>query len=558
MKINFSSAYNISENISKNFQNKNFSNLESDFVVVIGNERVRNLFNKKILTCENFEKEYHQYLDYGIVILIGKKITIYNDIYGAYPLYYAFNEKKILEIQNTFVFDTQKDIDELAIVEFLHFNHLLRERTLNKSVKRISAGHKVEITDQDITSKQIFCWDDLISKISVEQKETPSFYLEQYIQESLNKEDITLTLTGGFDSRLLLSVMLSKIQKFKTITWGLPGNLQTSTASNLSTQFGLDHEDIELKAFFLKDIGRYLDYMAKNATELPFITDIPQFLYMCENLKENENLVSGFMGSEIIRGPSYSSQVTLTKFAADIGLCNSRAEIKSCIYKFQESYPYINQSFLDCNIEKIVDNYQVYSKIDAPKNLPNSNIFQYLFYEKYAKIYGLIINYHQLFNINLINPYMDFKFISSVFSKNKALTKMTPYQNSTFKNFLLYRLYAQEIKNTYPAILNTKLDRGYFVKDLINIKGILKLIPYQIYRRQNKKSGNIKKVVDSYSWYESHIEDEFKNFPLIIEGIIEGKIVKQKIKDSKNLDNLDKIKLQLILGLSKKLSCSAK
>ena len=102
------------------------------------------------------------------------------------------------------------------------------------------------------------------------------------------------------------------------MTWGQEGNLQTSTAEKISQQYNIVHKDIKLDASFQSEMNQYLEEIITTGSESPFAIDIPQFIHMCKALDKGTNLISGFMGSEIIRGPSYSSQVTLMKFAADI------------------------------------------------------------------------------------------------------------------------------------------------------------------------------------------------------------------------------------------------
>ena len=109
---------------------------------------------------------------------------------------------------------------------------------------------------------------------------------------------------------------------------------------------------------------------------------------MCRGLEKDTNLISGFMGSEIIRGPSYSSQVTLTKFAADIGLAKTKEEIKLLIQEFQTEYPFLDDTVVNQNIDKLVDLYADYSKIGKQNSNRNTSIFKYLFLEKYPKIYA--------------------------------------------------------------------------------------------------------------------------------------------------------------------------
>jgi len=352
---------------------------------------------------------------------------------------------------------------------------------------------------------------------------------------------------------LLFALLRSKSEKFSTITWGAAKNTKTSRAKEIASEFKIKHQEIELGETFIREVPRFLDYILLNGSETPFITDIPQFLYMCEKLKNETDLICGFMGSEIVRGPSYSSQVTLTKFAADIGLATSKEEIKTIIQEFNKRFPYISEEYIERNMERLIDDYKVYSKINISTNHKNANIFKYLFYEKFPKIYGPIICFHHNLNVNLINPYMDFKFIVKTLKENNALNEMTPYENGSLNNFYSYRFYAKEIKKIFPALLHTKMDRGYKLKDLISPFGIMKLIPYQVYRKFKKKNIAPIKVVDSNLWFSEMIQKNLEINTEELKNVLNYTFINESRSKISTKTDLDKIKFQLILGLLMKI-----
>lgn len=528
-------------------------------VFVMNNVRVEQHFKSNKINLQNIVSILPHYLEYGLVIIIDKineSITIFNDIYGAFPLFLETNENSKI-IKNSFQFDPNKTLNKLAIVQLLHFNHLLGKNTLNIETEKISGGQKIIVDKKGYSIIDFFTWNDYVNEIQKGIKVETRVLMNAAINESLkSKTNPILTLTGGFDSRLLLGLLLQQKSKFSTITWGAPNNNQTSRAQEISSEFKIDHTNINLDEHFKNEVPRILNYILKNGTENPFITDIPQFIYMCEKLDKNSDLISGFMGSEIIRGPSYSSQVTLTKFAADIGLSTSKEEIKELILKFNAQFPYISQSFIDQNMNELIEEYSSYSKIGLVNtNQKNSNIFKYLFYEKYPKIYGPIIRFHHDLNINLINPYLDFTFIVKTLRENKALSEMTPYENGSLNNFYSYRFYAKEMKKIFPGLLHTKMDRGYKLKDLISTFGIMKLIPYQVYRKFKNKNIPQIKVVDSNSWYAELIQNNVEINQQELKHVLNSTYINENRSKINTMTDLDKIKFQLILGLLKKMKC---
>jgi hypothetical protein len=425
---------------------------------------------------------------------------------------------------------------------------------LNTDVEKISGGQKIIIDINGYSKEDFFTWKDFVKESKKSIKTDSPVLMQASINESLNsKSSPILTLTGGFDSRLLFSLLLQQKKDFSTITWGAPNNNQSSRAKEIASEFNIQHKNIDLDNRFKSEVPRILEYIVKNGTENPFITDVPQFVYMCENLEKKCDLISGFMGSEIIRGPSYSSQVTLTKFATDISLATSKEEIKNLILEFNKDFPYISDTFIEKNIDQLVEDYSIYSKINVSQELKNENIFKYLFLEKYPKIFGPIILFHHQLEINLINPYMDFKFIMKTLNENRALSIMTPFENSALKNFMLYRFYSKEVKKIYPQLLHTKMDRGYKMSDLITLTGLMKLAPYQVYRKFKKKKNNQVKTVDSNDWYQNLISSELSIDKKIQDSILNSKYIHETITHLNSKSDLDKIKIQLIFGLSKKM-----
>jgi hypothetical protein len=524
-------------------------------LLIIGNQRLKSLISKGEIDTTQIQDVYKYYLDFGLLILFTpNSIEIYNDIYGAYPLF-CENTDNQTSIKNYFKYSEQSQLNKLAVVEQIHFNHFLGSNTLCLNTERLPGGHKIKITSTKVVIENIYSWDDFINDLNNVELSKSSFeYLTESINQSINPEHkVTLTLTGGYDSRILFGSLLKSKINFDTITWSKEESSQVSIARDVSEKYGIAHSTLYLDDNFDQKIDDYLEEIIQCDSELSFITDVPPFIHLCKNLEKNQNLISGFMGSEIIRGPSYSSEVTLTKFAASIQLCESKQEIKQKVLDFQNEYKVISDEFLLENLDAIVENYTIYSRIGLDSELKNLNIFKYLFREKYPKIFGHIIKLHQSNGINTINPYLDFKFIVSSLRYNLALNKMNPYENNWYQNFVLYRFYANMLKENYPSLLKTKLDRGYHLIDLITVTGWIKIVPYQFYRKWKKSNVKPKIVVDSFKWFYNNISIvEIKDTEL--DQIIENEFVQKFRNKNQNLKAREKIMIQHILGIRKKIN----
>lgn len=536
---------------------KNWIQFSDHKVFVINNQRLLNAFTNGLIDSKNFEENYHLFLEYGLVVFVySDSIIIYNDIYGCYPLFEYTGYAGEIEIKNYYQGNINFKLNEIAVYDFLLFNHFLFSDTLNKNIKRIPGSSKIIVTSNNIVQKTLRTWNDIVQLYqNFNEKNEPSQYLSDALNSSFSKQQKILTLTGGFDSRLLFASMLKSRHDFRTITWGVENNLQSKVARDLSKEYAIDHIDMVLNDNFKNTIPDKFEYILTHTAETPFIIDVPQFIHMCENLPKQCNLVCGFMGSEVLRGPSYSSQVTLTAFAAKIGLSETEEQIKTLITNFNTQHRLFDTNHLEKNIDALVKRYIPYSRINVDSSARNINIFKYLFHEKYVKIYSQFIKIHFDHGINLINPYMDFKFICAAFKLNKALNELTPYENNFFKNFKLYKLYAKQIKKTYPSLMSSRVDRGYKLSDLVTISGQLKLIPYQAYRTYKKKTKRkVVKTVDSFAWYRPLILDASKLKNEELSHLVDEKTLSERMKSINDISDFHRLQILLYFGLAKSIA----
>lgn len=525
-------------------------------ILVIDNPRVTSLVRNGILHEQNILNEYHEYLDYGLIILeYQNHIVVLNDLYGCFPLF-EYKHGQDHFVSTTYNGSYQFELDEIAVYDYFFFNHFILDATLNKHIRRVKGGSKITIEATQLHVEQLFDWNDWLRFIqNARTSKHTSTDLVLTIDQSVQSKKPTLTLTGGFDSRLLLAALLNGNKTFDTVTWGEANNTQSAVAKALSDQFGITHHDMILDEKFVQSIPEKKDYILQNLPETPFLIDVPQFIHMCENLSKGTELICGFMGSEIIRGPSYSSQVTLTAFAGKLGLCKTKAEIEALILRYNERYKLFTETNLQENISQLVERYSTYSKATLDGQPENSHIFKFLFYEKYGKMYSEFIKIHFDHDIQLINPYMDLRYIAGVFQQNRTLTDLTPYENNFYKNFKLYTYYAKEIRHIAPQLMQTRVDRGYRLQDLVSIQGKLSLIPMQM-RRMIKKRQKTKvvKTVDSFAWYKSILSGINQHTECLkpITNIRHAEF-EERLSKISTISDFEKLQILLYLGLGMSL-----
>jgi len=91
------------------------------------------------------------------------------------------------------------------------------------------------------------------------------------------------------------------------------------------------------------------------------------------------------------------------------------------------------------------------------------------------------------------------------------------------------------------------------LKDLISPFGIMKLIPYQVYRKFKKKNIAPVKVVDSNLWYAEMIQKNVEINQIELNNVLNANFINECRPNINTKTDLDKIKFQLILGLLMKM-----
>ena len=156
-----------------------------------------------------------------------KQLILCNDVIGYIPLYYKENSNGIAGGTSLIVLGKcfSADIDITGVLQRVtkyYYNY--GKRTLLKDVKRLLPGEKAEYSGKNNSIRSSFdsslytgTVDDRLSEVS----ENIWDYLKREINlviESRNR--INLTLSGGWDSRLILGGLLSHYNKITCHTYG--------------------------------------------------------------------------------------------------------------------------------------------------------------------------------------------------------------------------------------------------------------------------------------------------------------------------------------------------
>lgn len=207
--------------------------------------------NKKISyeTIKNIDGEF-------LIIHHDKKnksINIYNDRFTSIPLFYLKYRNKFIgsvfykDIKNFLEKNNELKISKETVFEFLWLQRLIGEKTYdNYSKCLMSATHLIFCADKINTYSY---WNPSFKKSNLSINDSADILKDLLFQSILkkttdSKKNLGIFLSGGIDSRIILSLFPSKIDSY---TIGVSHNNEVQVAEKIAKINNSKHSFINLK-----------------------------------------------------------------------------------------------------------------------------------------------------------------------------------------------------------------------------------------------------------------------------------------------------------------------
>lgn len=232
-------------------------------------------FNIQVLGyCELSADEIRHYLsigytnrimdargEYTVVYTNGNNIGIITSSIGAIHYFYYYDGTRFEHGQH--VGEIVKKLglewkwDWISLADLCEQENLCENRTIHESIKRVPPGSFLVFSDRlDIRSTNFLdslrvSETDPVDAIEIFNKETDKWV----------SKDTHLSLSGGFDSRVILSSMLKQKIYPTLVTLGNEDSSDIQVARSIARRYSLKHKTVNLSLDDLFENGEHIAYI---------------------------------------------------------------------------------------------------------------------------------------------------------------------------------------------------------------------------------------------------------------------------------------------------------
>lgn len=473
------------ENINPNVDNNWV--IIGDFILRNNDINLPNNLSKQELLnllCSKYKDSFISHIkgNFVIIHLFKSSFRVYSDWFGIRKFFYSSINKKIIISSDLDMisqsFPLKPTSENIAIYSLTY--HFVGGRTLFNDVFHNLPGQYISFINGSLSFHNYWNPSSLLlhQRKNVNIKHLTELLIES-IKNNLVKQDtksISLSLTGGADTRNLLSVFLALGIHPHLYTYGNPASDDCTKALKISKKLQLHHSiyDIQLDEFsFEKNAKRII----KLSGGLASVHRVHRLLSVEMENKICDNMFLGTLGGEFVKGVSeddyiipailyenWNNEFTpqiVKKYFIKKGLLTNDSSIIAAICSFLKNQPFSNNSILERKHSTLCD------------------ITAHLHDAQDINLYETVID-------NVYTPFLDIDYLELLFS-----SKYCYPNNETIKNEILkkvnYPVFSSEfLRETYPPLLRFKYSREHRPDEVLFNKYYAAIV--RVFRQRTKRT----------------------------------------------------------------------
>jgi len=384
---------------------------------------------------------------YSVIILNNNNFQLFNDRLGIRKYFYYINNNNFIisnKIDNI-ISNINISLNNISFPIFSIFHHFLGQYTLFNNIYFSQPAQSFNYTNNNFNINNYWNFDKLIQQntINISPTDFSIKYLsivKDYINY-FNNPNISITITGGMDSRTLLAAILNLNINPHLFTFGNPLSKDVIFSKNIAKTLNLNYSN----HYFIPTPLNYLSLtkeIIQNGNTITNIHRAHRLHAIKQELSISPNtkiLFTGHMGGEGIRG------LTINDYF-------SSPLIKNILY--QNINPQIiNNTLLKYFIKLEHNTTQQLTSIITNMPLFNLNssqlrTFYYLYYVIAHIHHAQDINFYLDYVPIVVPIYLDYDYLNLLFSSNYNFLHKATSINKLENPYL----YCNIIKNLYPQL----------------------------------------------------------------------------------------------------------
>jgi asparagine synthetase B (glutamine-hydrolysing) len=445
---------------------------------------------------------------YRVIIFDSETMTLYvaSSIFGILPVFYCTAGNRIFisgDIELISEQSSYKKLNKRFILENILFYYPLFNQTAYEHISLLPANNCISVSGKGIVlEKHTSISEWFVSQPEPWRKSTDrisNVFIDR-VRHYLPEEKYIHALTGGFDSRTLVSCALYYKKNFEAYSFGNEFSSDTSIAAALSSRAGIKYNYIHLDEDYCNNhsLRDGLNFIRKAAGTASFSR--AHYLYAARKLAPGSRfLITGNFGSEILRA-AHNAGVLISPNLYH--LFHSRT-FDDAIIKIEQSSELNWLSWENFKLEweslkNDISGMPLFNKIFSGLSR-NQHFYLFIFEETFRKYFGAeMVN--QFAYLNNRTPFLDTIFLKEILKTGLAGVYSDFFENNPLKRFKGQLLYAYFIKKTYPGFSDIITDKGYCPRDLLTQSGKFNITKAYL----KKKLGKEESKKDPYGLLDSY------------------------------------------------------
>lgn len=241
------------------------------------------------------------------VIVRDDSVTVNADIVRSIPIFYTHRDGGYLITDNPHASESGK-LKEDQMIPFLAFGYTLDKETMLEEVFQIQAGEILEFTDIGPHSRTENCYPSGEKDFAtpyIELKKTWRRILDNVFVElvqSLGGKPVVVMLSGGYDSRLIASLLRAHGKTDVTcVSYGVQGNSESHVAREVARRLGYRFIFVEYTPqkwsdlIFSERLDEYVHFSHRYAS-LPHLQELIATWELRDAIRKDTVIVPGHAG----------------------------------------------------------------------------------------------------------------------------------------------------------------------------------------------------------------------------------------------------------------------